>query len=143
MVFDFNNLEDMLRDGVSADSIAQAFTKNLNSAIEAAKEGPTPLQEACAKLSEAWHYLVDACCDEYDIGPAEDLYVNPDTIEEFIPTAVRLLAATTSYMNELSALTEAAKSKNVAEPEPKTRAYANKKQSEIDDFEKLVNSFLK
>ena len=43
-MYNFNNLEEMLRSGVSADEIALAFTKNLNAAMDAAN--PTPMEEA-------------------------------------------------------------------------------------------------
>ena len=58
-MYNFNNLEEMLRSGVSADEIALAFTKNLNAAMDAAK--PTPMQKASEELSKAPHSY--ACKD--------------------------------------------------------------------------------
>ena len=132
MTFDFNNLEDMLRDGITADSIAQAFTKNLNMAIEAANEGPTPFQEACSRLAEAWHDVLDTYADEADIDIDEAWYVNPETLEEGIPTVVKVLAATTDYMNAFNDVL------------PKNKDDVKKCEPTADmDFDDIVNSFLK
>jgi len=50
---DFNNVGELLRSGVSADTIAQEFTKELNNAIDAART-KTAYEKACATLAEAW-----------------------------------------------------------------------------------------
>ena len=87
---DFNNLESLLRAGVSEDAIAKAFTKQLNEAIEAARK-PTPFQEACMKLTEAWNEALDKC----GLDVPEVLYLEPskelmDTLLGVVRTAIQL-----------------------------------------------------
>lgn len=126
-MYNFNDIEKMLRAGVTADEIAVAFTKNLNDAIEAAKK-PDVLQEACCALAEAWHNVLDAYAEEYESTPNKDWYITGDDVYQVLPTVMQALFATQRYADEL---------RNIAAPVQKNTA------GSTTDFDKLVDDFLK
>lgn len=126
-MYDFNDLECMLRSGATADQIAAAFTKNLNDAIDAVKK-PSALQEACCALADTWHYVIDEYCDEYNCEPSKDWFITGDDIYQVLPTVMHVLVATQNYAEALS----------------KAPVQKNTAGSKTDiDFDKLVDSFLK
>ena len=57
MNYDFNNLEEMLRSGVSAEDIAQYFTKNLNEAIDSTKRD-SKRAELYENLAKSWNEVL-------------------------------------------------------------------------------------
>lgn len=126
-MYNFNDLESLLRSGVSAEDIAATFTKNLNDAINATK-GPTALQEACCNLAEAWHNVLDTYAEEYESTPNKDWYISGDDVYQVLPTVMQALFATQRYADEL---------KNIAAPVQKNTA------GSTTDFDKLVDDFLK
>jgi len=78
----------MLRAGVSEEAIANAFTKQLNEAIEATRK-PTPYQEACMKLAEAWNEALDTC----DVEAPDSLYLESADLEEIIRNVIQNVIA--------------------------------------------------
>lgn len=58
MNYDFNSIESLLRSGVSADEIAQAFTKNLNDAIDTTKRD-SRRAELFENLANSWNEVLD------------------------------------------------------------------------------------
>ena len=58
MNYDFNSIESLLRSGVSADEIAQAFTKNLNDAIDTTKRD-SKRAELFENLANSWNEVLD------------------------------------------------------------------------------------
>lgn len=58
MNYDFNSIESLLRSGVSADEIAQAFTKNLNDAIDVTKRD-SKRAELFENLANSWNEVLD------------------------------------------------------------------------------------
>jgi hypothetical protein len=129
-MYDFNDLEYMLRSGATADQIAAAFTKNLNDAIDAVKK-PDALQEACCALAEAWHDVLDTYAEEYESTPNKDWYITGDDVYQVLPTVMQALFATQRYADEL---------RNIATPVQKNTAGPT---AVATDFDKLVNDFLK
>lgn len=126
-MYNFNDIESLLRSGVSAEDIAATFTKNLNDAINAVKK-PSALQEACCALAEAWHDTIDAYCNEYDCEANRDWYITGDDVYQVLPTVMHVLIATQRYADEL---------KDIAAPVQKNTA------GSTTDFDKLVDDFLK
>ena len=58
MNYDFNSIESLLRSGVSADEIAQAFTKNLNDAIDVTKRD-SKRAELFENLANSWNEVLE------------------------------------------------------------------------------------
>ena len=54
---DFNNIESLLRSGVTPETIAQDFTKYLNDAI--VKAQPTKMELAARKIATVWNEMID------------------------------------------------------------------------------------
>ena len=138
--YNFNNLSDLLKSGISAEEIAKSFTKNLNDAIDAMK--PNKFQEQCCKLAEAWHDTLNEYCamNGEDIKVYEDFYVTGNDLEKVIPSALRMLRLTHDYLDALVSLNDAPVQKNT---EP--RGCQCKKDPEDmpdEDFDALMRVFL-
>ena len=108
-MYNFNNLEEMLRNGVGADEIALAFTKNLNTALDALK--PTPMQKASEELSKAWNHMMDLWIDDHDvpsyINNKDDLYIDGESalhlfeeVMQVLSKVAPLYAAIADLMND-------------------------------------------
>ena len=133
-MYNFNNLEDMLRSGVTADEIAQAFTKNLNSAIDAVK--PTPMQEAGEELAKAWNHMVDLYLEDND-APSyvenDDLYVSAETATKLFEDSIALLHKITPLWDLIAQLGE--------DEQPKPAPVKNNTDG-IDEFDEVMRKFL-
>lgn len=152
-MYNFNNLEDMLRNGVSADEIAQAFTKNLNSAIDAVK--PTPLQEAAEETAKAWNHMVDLWLAEHDLpdflDEDDDLYISGETALHLFEESMHFLAKIAPIWDMIVALAEEEPSK----PESKRECTCKNNNSEapvlkntdrddsFDEFDAAMSKFLR
>lgn len=136
-MYNFNNLEDMLRAGVTADEIAQAFTKNLNSAIDAVK--PTPMQEAGEELAKAWNHMVDLYLEDND-PPSyvedDDLYVSAETATKLFEESMELLHKITPLWDLIAQLGDVEEPKN-AKPAP-----VKNNTDGIDEFDEVMRKFL-
>lgn len=140
---DFNKIEDLLRSGVSADEIAQAFTKNLNDAIvEAAK--PTRHDELADALADAWNDFVEFWAEDHDVPDGfdlDDLLITGETAGELFDRSMELLVKTAPLFNALAGLLD---------EEDKTPPVKNNtvvktqddKNLNKDDFDLLMRSFL-
>lgn len=136
-MYNFNNLEDMLRAGVTADEIAQAFTKNLNSAIDAVK--PTPMQEAGEELAKAWNHMVDLYLEDND-PPSyvedDDLYVSAETATKLFEDSMALLHKITPLWDLIAQLGD------VEEPKNTKPAPVKNNTDGIDEFDEVMRKFL-
>lgn len=135
-MYNFNNLEEMLRSGVSADEIALAFTKNLNAAMDAAK--PTPMQKASEELSNAWNHMMDLWIEDHDIpsyiNNKDDLYIDSESalhlfeeVMNVLSKVAPLYAAIADLMND--------EEKPVVKPAPVSK-------NTDDDFDIVMCNFL-
>ena len=135
-MYNFNNLEEMLRSGVSADEIALAFTKNLNAAMDAAK--PTPMQMASEELSKAWNHMMDRWIEDHGvpsyINNKDDLYIDGDSalhlfeeVMQVLSKVAPLYAAIADLMND--------------EEKPAVKSAPVSKNTD-DDFDMVMRSFL-
>lgn len=135
-MYNFNNLEEMLRSGVSADEIALAFTKNLNAAMDAAK--PTPMQKASEELSKAWNHMMDLWIDDHDvpsyINNKDDLYIDSES-------ALHLFEEVMQVLSKIVPLYAAIADLMTDEAKPATKPAPVSKNTD-DDFDMVMRSFL-
>ena len=150
LVYNFNDLEKMLRDGVSADEIAQAFTKNLNSAIDAVK--PTPMEIAGEDLAKAWNRMVDLYLEDNDapsfIDNTDDLYVSSETATKLFLDSMELLHKVAPLWDLFAELGNLENDELIEEPKhyeckKKAPVETNTIDDEVDEFEKTMRKFLK
>lgn len=144
-MYNFNNLEEMLRSGVSADEIAQAFTKNLNAAIDAAK--PTPMEIAGEELAKAWNRMVDIYLEDHDLPEylenEDDLYVSTETAVHLFEESMNLLHKLTPLWNLVEELKQPEEPKpNKCEKNPPVLKNTDTKD-EFDDFDETMKRFLR
>ena len=142
MNYDFNSIESLLRSGVSADEIAQAFTKNLNDAIaEAAK--PTRHDELSEGLADAWNNFVEYWLKDHDLPrnvDADDLYVSAEIAGELFDKCMDLVVKTAPLFDALAGLLE-----EEEKPSVKVNTVAKdtaEKNLNTEDFDLLMRSFL-
>lgn len=148
-MYNFNNLEEMLRSGVSADEIAQAFTKNLNNAIDAVK--PTPMEIAGEDLAKAWNRMVDLYLEDNDapsfIDNTDDLYVSSETATKLFLDSMELLHKVAPLWDLIAELGNLENDEFIEEPkrsaQKKTPVETNTAGDEVDEFEKTMKKFLK
>lgn len=135
-MYNFNNLEEMLRSGVSADEIALAFTKNLNAAMDAAK--PTPMQEASKELSNAWNHMMDLWIEDHDIpsyiNNKDDLYMDSESALHLFEEVMQVLSKVAPLYAAIADLVN-------DEEKPATKPAPVSKNTD-DDFDMVMRSFL-
>lgn len=135
-MYNFNNLEEMLRGGVSADEIALAFTKNLNTALDALK--PTPMQKASEELSKAWNHMMDLWIDDHDvpsyINNKDDLYIDGESALHLFEEVMQVLSKVAPLYAAIADLVN-------DEEKPATKPAPVSKNTD-DDFDMVMRSFL-
>lgn len=135
-MYNFNNLEEMLRSGVSADEIALAFTKNLNAAMDAAK--PTPMEKASEELSNAWNHMMDLWIEDHDVpsylNNKNDLYIDSES-------ALHLFEEVMHVLNKVAPLYEAIADLMNDEEKPAVKSAPVSKNTD-DDFDVVMRNFL-
>ena len=150
LVYNFNDLEKMLRDGITADEIAQAFTKNLNSAIDAVK--PTPMEIGGEDLAKAWNRMVDLYLEDNDapsfIEDTDDLYVSGETATKLFIDSMELLHKVAPLWDLITELGSVEDDELIEEPKrctckKKAPVETNTAGDEVDEFEKTMKKFLK
>ena len=134
-MYNFNNLEEMLRSGVSADEIALAFTKNLNAAMDAAK--PTPMEEASKELSKAWNHMMDLWIEDHGvpsyINNKDDLYMDSESALHLFEEVMQVLSKVTPLYAAIADL--------VNDEKPAVKPAPVSKNTD-DDFDIVMRSFL-
>ena len=135
-MYNFNNLEEMLRSGVSADEIALAFTKNLNAAMDAAK--PTPMQKASEELSKAWNHMMDLWIDDHDvpsyINNKDDLYIDGESALHLFEEVMQVLSKVAPLYAAIADLVN-------DDEKPATKPAPVSKNTD-DNFDMVMRSFL-
>lgn len=134
-MYNFNNLEEMLRSGVSADEIALAFTKNLNAAMDAAK--PTPMQKASEELSNAWNHMMDLWIEDHDIpsyiNNKDDLYMDSESALHLFEEVMQVLSKVTPLYAAIADL--------VNDEKPAVKPAPVSKNTD-DNFDIVMRNFL-
>ena len=153
-MYNFNDLEKMLREGVTADEIAQAFTKNLNSAIDAVK--PTPMEMAGVDLAKAWNHMIDLYLEDNDrpafLDNDDDLYISGETATRLFKESMDLLNKMAPIWNAIASLAEDDDVKiNNTLDKKNYKDSCNKKppvekntdgEDEFDNFDNVMKKFL-
>lgn len=140
MNYDFNSIESLLRSGVSADEIAQAFTKNLNDAINVTKRD-SKRAELYENLAKSWNEVLRDWADNHEMPDGvdfNDLMLDGPHTEEVVGQFMDLVAGLAPVYKAFVELTN-------EKPAPvKKNTVAKFKDEDIDaeDFDALVNSFL-
>lgn len=140
MNYDFNSIESLLRSGVSADEIAQAFTKNLNDAIDVTKRD-SKRAELYENLAKSWNEVLRDWADNHEMPDGvdfNDLMLDGPHTEEVVGQFMDLVAGLAPVYKAFVELTN-------EKPAPvKKNTVAKFKDEDIDaeDFDALVNSFL-
>lgn len=134
-MYNFNNLEEMLRSGVSADEIALAFTKNLNAAMDAAK--PTPMEKASEELSNAWNHMMDLWIEDHGvpsyINNKDDLYMDSESALHLFEEVMQVLSKVTPLYAAIADL--------VNDEKPAVKPAPVSKNTD-DDFDMVMRNFL-
>ena len=135
-MYNFNNLEEMLRNGVGADEIALAFTKNLNTALDALK--PTPMQKASEELSKAWNHMMDLWIEEHDvpsyINNKDDLYMDSESALHLFEEVMQVLSKVAPLYMAIADLVN-------DEEKPATKPAPVSKNTD-DEFDIVMRNFL-
>lgn len=135
-MYNFNNLEEMLRSGVGADEIALAFTKNLNTALDALK--PTPMQKASEELSKAWNHMMDLWIEEHDvpsyINNKDDLYIDSESALHLFEEVMQVLSKVAPLYMAIADLVN-------DEEKPATKPAPVSKNTD-DEFDIVMRNFL-
>ena len=101
-MYDFNNMIDLMRSGVSADELAKAFTDNLNNAIEvveAEKITEDDYKMACAEAANAFNDAVQDYISIHNLDIDEkDLEIDQKFVNDIVEFFVELLP----YVKSLS-----------------------------------------
>lgn len=153
-MYNFNNLEDMLRNGVSADEIAQAFTKNLNDAIDAVK--PTELDKAGERIADAWNHMITVWLEDHDlpayIEDEEELFVDGPTAVRLFTEGMEMLIKITPIWDAIAALASEEQQKKPCKCECKKNEAPVKNNTDgedklgyepFDEFDAAMKEFFK
>ena len=135
-MYNFNNLEEMLRSGVGADEIALAFTKNLNTALDALK--PTPMQKASEELSKAWNHMMDLWIEDHGvpsyINNKDDLYIDSESALHLFEEVMQVLSKVAPLYMAIADLVN-------DEEKPATKPAPVSKNTD-DEFDIVMRNFL-
>lgn len=135
-MYNFNNLEEMLRNGVGADEIALAFTKNLNTALDALK--PTPMQKASEELSKAWNHMMDLWIEDHDvpsyINNKDDLYIDSESALHLFEEVMQVLSKVAPLYMAIADLVND-EAKHATKPAPVSK-------NTDDEFDIVMRNFL-
>lgn len=85
MDYNFNNIEELIKSGISADEIAQAFSDKLNKALKEKKY----LDEAEEKLAEAWNMYVEEYNQQVEAIDVDDFYLDKGDVRNMMAVMVK------------------------------------------------------
>lgn len=145
MNYDFNSIESLLRSGVSADEIAQAFTKNLNDAIDVTKRD-SKRAELFENFANSWNELVADWMNNNTLPDPltkEDLMMEPEHAEDLFGQLMELVVKLAPLFKAFEDLAESITP--VEKPAPvKKNTVVKPKDEELDteDFDALMRAFL-
>lgn len=145
MNYDFNSIESLLRSGVSADEIAQAFTKNLNDAIDTTKRD-SKRAELFENLANSWNEVLEDWLRDHTLPDGiskEDVMMEARHAEELFGQVMDLMMKVAPLFKALT--DEVDHLFTDKEPTPvKKNTVAKPKDEELDteDFDALMRAFL-
>ncbi len=147
MNYDFNNLEEMLRSGVSAEDIAQYFTKNLNDAIDVTKRD-SKRAELYENLADSWNEVLRDWADNHEMPEGVDvdeLMLNGPHAEELVGQVMDLVAGLAPIYKAFADAADrllANKEPEQSKPAPVKKSTGTVNMDNKDDFDALMRVFL-
>lgn len=147
MNYDFNSIESLLRSGVSADEIAQAFTKNLNDAIDVTKRN-SKRAELFENLANSWNEVLDDWLRDHTLPDGiskDDVMMEARHAEELFGQLMELVVKLAPLYKAFEDLAESITPVEKPAPAPvKKNTVAKPKDEDIgtEDFDLLMRSFL-
>lgn len=147
MNYDFNSIESLLRSGVSADEIAQAFTKNLNDAIDVTKRD-SKRAELFENLANSWNEVLEDWLRDHTLPDGiskEDVMMEARHAEELFGQVMDLMMKVAPLFKALTDEVDHLLANKEPTPAPvKKNTVAKPKDEELntDDFDLLMRSFL-
>ena len=136
--FDFNKIENYLRNGGDASVIANAFADKLNAIINTMK-AENDLTNAAEKVSLAWNDYINIYFGMNKLPDGtvlEDWYLETDEVSKLIDTVIRLFPIAKKYADIVDNTTNWAE-KVINE------AKNTIKNPPSDNFENTLKSFYK
>ena len=133
-MYNFNDIDALIRNGEDPEAIAKAFTSRLNEAINA-NSRDKEREEAGHAFADAWNDLMDLWLENNDAPDGidkEDLYFDCPTALEAFDGIMNMIVKTAPLMNLLS--------KMVDEEESKPMPKVCKKPD--NSFDKVMRGFL-
>lgn len=144
-MYNFNNLEDMLRSGVNADEIAQAFTKNLNAAIDSAKRD-SERAKLYENLANSWNEVLKDWAHNNEMPDGvevNDLILTGEHAEEVVSQLMELVTNLAPLYKALTDMAEQVAAKKKPEPKPEPVLKNTDANDEFDDFDEAMKKFLR
>lgn len=117
-MYNFNNIDELIRNGEDPEAIAKAFTSQLNEAINA-NSRDKEREEAGHAFADAWNNLMDLWLENNDVPDGidkEDLFFDCPTALEAFDGIMGMIVKTAPLVNLLNKLVDEEESK----PMPKT-----------------------
>ena len=133
-MYNFNDIDALIRNGEDPEAIAKAFTFKLNEAINANSKDKER-EEAGHAFADAWNILVELWLENNDLPDGmkeDDLYFDCPTALEAFDGIMSMIVKTAPLMNLLSKMVDEEESK----PIPKTC-----KKSD-NSFDSVMRGFL-
>ena len=147
MNYDFNSIESLLRSGVSADEIAQAFTKNLNDAIDITKRD-NKRAELFENLANSWNEVLDDWLRDHTLPDGiskEDVMMEARHAEELFGQVMDLMMKVAPLFKVFSDEVDYLLANKEPTPAPvKKNTVVKPKDEDLDteDFDALMRAFL-
>ena len=147
MNYDFNNLEVMLRSGVSAEDIAQYFTKNLNEAIDATKRD-SKRAELYENLADSWNEVLRDWAENHEMPDGvdiDDLMLDGPHAEEVMGQFMDLVTGLAPVYKAFADAADrllANKEPEQPKPAPVKKSTGTVNMDNKDDFDALMRVFL-
>ena len=134
-MYNFNNIDELIRNGEDPEAIAKAFTSRLNEAINA-NSRDKEREEAGHAFADAWNTLVELWLENNDLPDGmkeDDLYFDCPTALEAFDGIMGMFKKTAPLFNLLGKMVDEEESK----PMPKTC-----KKPTDNSFDSVMRGFL-
>lgn len=133
-MYNFNDIDALIRNGEDPEAIAKAFTSKLNEAINA-NSRDKEREEAGHAFADAWNTLVELWLENNDLPDdmaESDIYFDCETALEAFDGIMDMIKKTAPLMSLLSKMVDEEESK----PVPKVCKKPNK------SFDNVMRDFL-
>lgn len=112
-MYNFNNIDELIRNGEDPEAIAKAFTSQLNEAINANSRDKM-WEEAGHAFADAWNDLMDIWLENNDVPDGidkEDLFFDCPIALEAFDGIMSMIVKTAPLVNLLNKLVDEEESK--------------------------------